>query len=115
VLASVDLPGPPRVGKYGVNLQAFETLALPALTTSSGDVVVIDELGKMELASSKFRQAVEELFETSVPLVATVHLFPHPFTDALKHRADVELVRVTAKNRDALPQELAARLGVPIG
>jgi nucleoside-triphosphatase len=115
VLASVGLPGPPRVGKYGVDLRAFETLALPALTTTGEDMVVIDELGKMELESSRFRQAVETLFETSVPLVATVHLHPHPFTDALKHRADVDLVRVTAKNRDALPQDLAARLGVPIG
>jgi hypothetical protein len=31
VLAHVDLPGPPRVGRYGVDLPAFERVALPAL------------------------------------------------------------------------------------
>jgi nucleoside-triphosphatase len=64
VLAHVDLPGPPRVGRYGVDLPAFERLALAALAASSaGGVVLIDELGKMELASEAFRAAVSELVE----------------------------------------------------
>ena len=31
VLAPVNLPGPPRVGRYGADLEAFEQVALPAL------------------------------------------------------------------------------------
>jgi nucleoside-triphosphatase len=112
VLAHVDLPGPPRVGKYGVDLAALERLALPALASPPPrGVVVIDELGKMELASEAFRAAVARLFDEPVPLVATIHVARHPFTDALRRRPDVDLVRVTAGNRDALPRELAARLG----
>jgi nucleoside-triphosphatase len=110
VLAHVDLPGPPRVGKYGVDLAAFERLALPALMPGSEDgVFLIDELGKMELASEKFRNAVRELFESPVTLVATVHVARNPFTDALKRRGDIELVRVTHRNRDELSVRLAAR------
>ena len=109
-LAHVSLPGPPRVGRYGVDLQAFERVALPALEAARrADVVILDELGKMELASERFCAAVSELFERDVPLVATVNVFRHPFTDALKARADVELLRVTQSRRDALPAELAAR------
>jgi nucleoside-triphosphatase len=74
-------------------------------------VVVVDELGKMELASPAFREAVEELFGAAVIVVATVHVFRHPLTDALKSRVDVEVLRITAGNRDALPEELARRLG----
>jgi nucleoside-triphosphatase THEP1 len=66
----------------------------------------------MELASEAFRTAVSQLLEQPVALVATVHLARHPFTDALKSRPAVELVRVTARNRDSLPARLAARLGV---
>ena len=73
VLAHVDFPGPPRVGRYGVDLEEFERL---------GDV----------------------------RMVATVHTFRHPFTDALKARPDVSTVRLTAANRDRLPEELASRL-----
>lgn len=109
VLAHVDLPGPPRVGRYGVDLASFERIALPSLETHA-DVVVVDELGKMELASPAFREAVTALFDGDRPIVATVHAFHNPITDALKRRADVELIRVTERNRDALSEELAARL-----
>jgi nucleoside-triphosphatase len=39
-----------------------------------------------------------------------VHAHRHPFTDALKRRADVEVVRVTHGNRDALPERILATL-----
>jgi len=111
VLAHTELKGPPRVGRYGVDLEAFERLALPDLD-QPGDagVVLIDELGKMELASERFREAVSGLFAGSAPIVATVHTARHPFTDELKRRPDVSTVRLTAANRDRLPQQLAERL-----
>src|SRR5919108_2418388 len=67
VLAHVDLPGPPRVGKYGVDLPAFERVALPAITDPDG-VVLIDELGKMELASEPFRRTVSAPFDRHPPI-----------------------------------------------
>ncbi|HEX2233985.1 MAG TPA: nucleoside-triphosphatase [Thermoleophilaceae bacterium] len=109
-LAHVDLPGPPRVSRYGVDLEAFERVALPSLEAPPGAVVLIDELGKMELASERFRAAVEDLFESELPLAATVQVARHPFTVALRARAGVEVVRLTAANRDDLPRQLAERL-----
>lgn len=107
-LAHVTFSGPPRVGRYGVDLQAFERVALPALAgVKEEEVVVIDELGKMELASEAFRGAVSELFDRRLTLVATVHVARHPFTDALKR--DAEVVRVTRANRDELPTSIAER------
>jgi nucleoside-triphosphatase len=109
VLAHVELRGPPRVGKYGVDLAAFERLALPAVAAPA-EVVIVDELGKMELASERFREAVNELFERDVAVVATVHTAAHPFTDALKRRRDVERMALRRANRDELPARLAARI-----
>jgi nucleoside-triphosphatase len=109
-LAHVDFPGPPRVSKYGVDLEAFERVALPAISDlTSEDVVLIDELGKMELASEAFCRGVLDLFERRATIVATVHVARHPFTDALKQRSDVETIRVTTENRGELPQQLASR------
>lgn len=111
VLAHVDLPGPPRVGRYGVDLDAFERIALPTLAEiREGEVVVIDELGKMELASAPFRKAVMDLFGAPVDVVATVHVFRNALSDALKRRRGVEVVHVTRSIRDELPARLASRL-----
>ena len=85
VLAHVDLPGPPRVGRYGVDLAALERVALPALREpGASGVVVVDELGRMELASAAFRAAVVELLGRDVAVVATVQRARHRFTDALR-------------------------------
>jgi nucleoside-triphosphatase len=111
MLAHVDLPGPPRVGKYGVDLDAFERVALPALQSPPADaVLVIDELGKMEIASERFRDSVRGLLDASTTVVATVHAFRHPFTDQLKNRSGIELIKLTRANRDALPAQLVDRL-----
>jgi nucleoside-triphosphatase len=109
VLAHVDLPGPPRVGRYGVDLAEFERIAIPALDEAR-DVAVVDELGKMELASPAFVGAVEALFARPVAVLATVLTAGHPFTDALKARDDVEVVPLRRAERDALPARLAERL-----
>jgi nucleoside-triphosphatase len=117
VLAHVGLPGPPRVGRYGVDLAAFERVALPALGDPGlGGVVVVDELGKMELASAAFRAAVVELLGRDVAVVATVQLARHRFTDALRRRPGIRVVRVTEATRDTLPEQLMQRLvGTPQG
>jgi nucleoside-triphosphatase len=108
-LAHVDHPGPPRVGKYGVDLGEFERLVLPALQVPA-NATLIDELGKMELASDAFSEAVADLVERETPLVATVQAARHPFTDRLKRRPDVNVIRLTRENRDELPRLVAKRL-----
>jgi hypothetical protein len=70
----------PGVGKYGVDVVAFERLAVPALAVPAR-VVVIDELGKVELASAAFRETVRDLFARPVEVVATVH--PGDSTDKI--------------------------------
>jgi nucleoside-triphosphatase len=110
LLAHVDLPGPPRVGRYGVDLEAFEALALPALAQPERRVFLVDELGKMELASERFREAVVELFDRPTPIVATIQASPHRLVASLVRRPDVEMLNLSTANRERLPSELATRL-----
>lgn len=108
MLAHQDFQTEVQVGRFGVDVLAFERVALPALrrVQDSSAVVVIDELGRMELASEAFIDAVDNVLTTSVPVVATVHVHAHPVTDALQQRADVQRIIVTEGNRDELPQRL---------
>ncbi|MET9133832.1 nucleoside-triphosphatase [Streptomyces antibioticus] len=83
VLAHVDLPGPPRVGKYGVDPGVMERLALPwlrpaAAEEATGRLVLVDEPGRMELACSAFRHAVDALFVAEVDVVAHCPHAPRP-------------------------------------
>ena len=100
-----------------MDLAALERVALPALREpGAGGVVVVDELGRMELASAAFRAAVVELLGRDVAVVATVQRARHRFTDALKCRPDIRVVRVTEATRDGLPEQLVDRLvGTPRG
>jgi nucleoside-triphosphatase len=108
-LAHHNLRGPPRVGRYGVDVGEFERLVLPALRVRA-DAILIDEIGKMELASVAFRDVLREVIDGDTPVVATVHTARDPFTDALKRRPDAEVVRLTRENRDRLPRRLAEQL-----
>jgi nucleoside-triphosphatase len=108
-LAHVGIRDGARVGRYGVVLDDLESLAIPALSADA-DLVVADELGKMELASGPFRDAVTALFERPVAVVATVHTHAHPFTDDLKRRPSVTVLQLTRANRDDLPTEIASSL-----
>ena len=111
ILAHVELPGPPRVGKYGVDLRVLKRIGLPALRApETGGVLILDELGKMELALEEFRDAVNGAFRRRTAVVATVQVARHPFTDALKRRPEIETMKVTHRNRDQLPEQLAHRL-----
>lgn len=106
MLASVDFSSPVRVGRYGVDVEAFERVALPVLDRAA-QVVVIDDIGGMELTSAVFAHAVESLFDSGRAVVATAHMRRHPVTDRPKARADVDLIEVTASNRDDLHGQLA--------
>jgi nucleoside-triphosphatase len=109
VMAHVDYSEPPTVGKYGVDLEALEQVALPALDKRS-EVLVIDELGKMELHSQALCDAVTAAMQEDGNVVATVQATAHPFTDPLKSRDDVSVIQVTRANRDDLRARVIAAL-----
>ena len=109
MLAHVSVRAGPRVGRYGVTHDDLERLAIPALR-GHADIVVVDELGRMELTSAAFRAAVIALLDRPTALVATVHARRDPFTDELKRRPSIAVLQLTRSNRDDLPSEIAGRL-----
>jgi nucleoside-triphosphatase len=112
LLAHVALPEGPVVGRYHVDVAAFERLALPAIrrVAHRGGVVIIDELGQMELLSPAFIGSFNELLDQQIPLVATIHARRHPVTDAIKQRPDTELLEVHPDDADRLLTRLTRRL-----
>jgi len=112
VLAHVDRRGSPRVGRYGVDLEALERIGVRAIEAacSGAELVVVDEIGKMELASDRFRAAVLAVLEGPVPLLGAILLAPHPWADRIKADPRATLIPVRVETRDAVVEELVARL-----
>lgn len=107
LLSHVNIPGPFRVGRYGVDLAGFEELLEAIdLRHSPSRVVILDEIGKMECLSQRFIQEVEALLDSSKMLIATVALKGEGFPAKVKNRPDCQVVRVSLNNRSTLPGTL---------
>lgn len=111
VLAHVEIRSKHRVGRYGVDVAAFERVVLPRLTVAPPTrLVVIDEIGKMECFSHAFREAVVLALDTDTPVLATIALRGDRFIEGLKARKDVAVIEITPANRNHLARDLATRL-----
>lgn len=108
-LAHVNFKSQSRVGRYGVDVAGFENLVIPELARQC-DLMLIDEIGKMECFSSRFITAARQLLDGATPVVATVAGRGTGFIAEVKARADVEIREVTHANRSELPKSLAERL-----
>ena len=102
----------PRVGPYRVNVEVLDRIAVPVIERGirHAFLLFLDELGRMELCSPRFEQAVQEAFDRGPSIVATAGLASLPLLNALKQRKDVELVPLSSANRELVEEELAARL-----
>ena len=94
--------GGPRVGRYRVDLGALEAVGVAALERAphGAGLIVIDEIGKMEACSPRFRAAVERALETPhAVIVGTIAQAAHPWIDRVKVHPAVTLVPLTAASR----------------
>jgi len=108
VLAHVDFPGPFRVGKYGVDVAALERVGVKALRKAIEEkrLVVVDEIGKMECLSDKFKKLLKEILDSEKVLVATIAHKSNGFIAEIKKRGDIKLFEITPSNRESLLFEI---------
>jgi nucleoside-triphosphatase len=112
-LAHVDITSPYRVSKYGVDITSLDRVGVSALRQAAEqcDLVVIDEIGKMELFSADFREAVGQITSSGQKVLGTIMLNPNPLADAIKHQPQVKLLTVTRDNHEPVLAELKEWLG----
>jgi len=95
ILAHVNHSGPFRVGKYGVDVEAFDEIALPSLERAleEDELVIIDKV------------------------LGVIHQRIDPYTQRIRHWPTVEIWTVTETNRDSLPSVILKKwaYGRPFG
>ena len=96
-----------RVGRYGVNLKDIDDIAVPAMIPSGHEeIIVIDEIGKMECFSRLFRETLSQVLDSPNPVLGSIALRGTPFIEGIKRREDVMVIDVTIQNRDISVDQL---------
>ncbi|MCS7225153.1 MAG: NTPase [Armatimonadetes bacterium] len=116
-LAKKGVASPQRVGSYGVYLESIETIIIPSLKRAmeNAQLIIIDEIGKMELSHPSFSFWVWRCLQSLVPVLGVLQQSPLSFLDRIKRRSDVALIVVTEQNRDALVPYIVALIEQRVG
>ena len=99
------------VGRYGVDLEALNKFlsVLEVELNDAGhlDLVVIDEIGGMQLAAPQFASLVKSTLDKPIGFIGTVGVLALPATNGFQQRSDVDVMTLTNGNRDDMPSRLA--------
>jgi len=108
LLAHLDFKSKYQVGKYKVNLKDLEEIGVKAIEKGieEGKIIFIDEIGKMELFSEKFKEAVLKALNSKNKVLATIMLAKNPFADKIKTRKDVKLFYLKRENFEEIKKEI---------
>jgi nucleoside-triphosphatase len=116
-LASVATKFGPKVGRYRVNLTDLAKIGAAGVRSAAegSEVIVIDEVGPMELVSPEFRRAVSKGLESGKPLLAVAHeKLQDDLLNALRAEAKETFV-LTVENRDSIADQVASVLLDAVG
>ncbi|MFX0081050.1 MAG: NTPase [Candidatus Hodarchaeota archaeon] len=90
-----------RVGKYHVFIERFEKFLanFKNIRYHQEDLIIIDEIGKMELFSDKFQEFIMNMFKSNISIIATIGLtIKHSIKDRLLKLPDVKLFNLNRQN-----------------
>ena len=110
-LASTKQAVGPRIGRYVVDLGGLEGIGVRALTNALRDsnvrVIVLDEVGPMELFSKEFKATVRNTVSSAKSVIGTIHYRANdPLLHEIRAARGIKTVIVTMENRASLPTQI---------
>lgn len=102
-LARQDIKSEFHIRRYGVSIEDIENVAVPAIRPVDDNIIILDEIGKMECFSEVFKKAASDALNSSNIVIGTITFGGTDFILEVKGRGDIEIIEVTPENRDALP------------
>jgi len=102
IFASVEQISNIKFGKYFLNIQNFEKIALKAFENTQ--IVLIDEIGKMEFYSRSFKYYLFKNLGKDINLIATLH------RDFVKDFSHYEILTLTRENYNPIKEKILIEL-----
>ena len=112
VLAHVSQAAGPRIGRYHVRSEDLDRIGTGAILSAvkSADLILVDEVGPMELTSIRFKDAVEAALTSGKSVLGTVHRNAQdPLVRRIKSTPSIEVIEIIHENRDSLVGDLVER------
>jgi nucleoside-triphosphatase len=110
-LAERDMPSKLQIGPYGVTLDGLDSVGVEALEPREDtQLIVLDEVGKIELLSERFREHVQSLLDGKTPVLGTVARHGVGFVRRLRRDPRITLVTMRRHDGDTTVGELVRRL-----
>jgi nucleoside-triphosphatase len=108
ILAHINISSPYQVSKYKVDIDSLNEVGVSALhqALDECDLIITDEIGKMELLSPQFRETVLQAIDSGKKVLGTIMLSPHPFADEIKSHQEVKTLLVTRANHNEVLREV---------
>ena len=111
VFANIEYDTKEKIGDYGVDITALEKIGVPAvehaIKDDEIDVIIIDEIGKMEMLSEGFCEVVIDALDSDKPIMVTLHKKSRtPLLQDVRRRDDMRILEVTPVNRNLLPYKI---------
>jgi nucleoside-triphosphatase len=107
-IADINFKSDIRMGRYGIDIEAFEDIALKAIKTSLGSnkVIIIDEIGPIQLLSLRFKQEVYSILASPNCVIGTIFYNKHSDIDEIKKVPGIKLYRITNECRDTIMEDI---------
>jgi nucleoside-triphosphatase THEP1 len=109
-LAHQDIKSDFHIRRYGVSIENIENIAVPSITPVKNNIIILDEIGKMECFSNTFKQAAANALDSPNIVIGTITFGGDDFIREVKKREDIEINEVTMDNRNSLPDLILRRI-----
>jgi len=114
-LAHQDIQSDIQIRRYGVSIINIASIAVPSIRPLDNNIIILDEIGKMECFSEVFKEAAVKALDSPNIVIGTITFGGDDFIQSVKSREDIEIHEVTLDNRDSLPDFILGKVADLLG
>ena len=107
LLGHRDIKSDYTVSKYWVSIENVDNIAVPSIIPDNqSQIIILDEIGKMECFSEKFKEAALQALESNNTVIGTIAISGTEFIRKIKERCDMKIIEATESNRHELSDKI---------
>jgi len=106
LIAGTRIQSRARIEEFGIDLDTLGVFSVNAIKRAvfNSDLVIIDEIGRIQLKSEYFNKAVLNALKSNKPIIMTIYRRSRSsLLQEIRRRDDIRMLEVTPVNKGILP------------